>query len=64
MDERLRFVARLLDGEQMAPLCAAQTVVICSATNASRNPTRAVNTYAEATASPIPTARRRFAVRV
>ncbi len=22
MDERLRFVARLLDGEKMAPLCA------------------------------------------
>jgi hypothetical protein len=23
MDERLRFVARLLEGEKMAPLCAA-----------------------------------------
>jgi hypothetical protein len=27
MDERLRFVARLLEGEKMAPLCVAAFVI-------------------------------------
>jgi hypothetical protein len=36
----------------------AHTVVICSATNANRNPSLAATTYATARASPIPTNRR------
>src|SRR5438093_7414476 len=36
----------------------AHTVVICSATNANRNPSRAATTYATATAKPVTTNRR------
>jgi hypothetical protein len=37
MDERLRFVARLLEGEKMAPLCASSELEGAAAQRRNRN---------------------------